>query len=134
MGYDRITSWVESHFNPRDYNSYFEFEQAVKQRFNSDGIDLPKGAESEMMDHFEGYFSQQDNTIIRTSSLDNYTAPSPEILEISPDFINLGAPLTETVQPLPEIFQDMPQVPSQSAAPSSFFGKIGGFFKRLFKI
>jgi hypothetical protein len=131
MAYDRIISWVEDHFNAADYSSYFEFEQAVRNRFNEDGIDLPKGAESQMMDYFQNSFQAEDNTILQQSTFDSYIPPSPEILEISADFFNAGAPLTESVQPLPEIFQDAPQIKQQ---PITFFGKVGGFFRRLFRI
>lgn len=130
MGYSRIISWVESNFNPRNYNSYFEFEQAVKNRFNSDGIDLPKGAESEMMDYFEGYFTKQDQTIIPTTSLDRYTPPEPEILQINPDFFTPS----QSSEDLPEILQPLPQEPVTSPGRLGNIGKsIGGFFRRLFR-
>jgi hypothetical protein len=138
MGYSRITSWVESHFSPRDYKSYFEFEQAVKQRFNSDGIDLPKGAESEMMDYFAGYFDQIESPlqqqVIEPIPFDTYTPPEPEILQINEDFFTPQASSEmQTTQELPSILQPVSQ-PSTSQQPPTFFGKISGFFKRLFRI
>lgn len=133
MAYDRIISWVESNFDTRQFDSYVEFEQAVRQRFNNDGIDLPKGAESQMIDYFQRLFPEPESPlVVPASMLDTYIPPSPEILEISPDFFNTGAPLVESVQPLPDIFQDV--TPLQSSQPTSFFGKVSGFFKRLFRI
>lgn len=136
MGYERIISWVESNFNVNDYSSYFEFEQAVRKRFNSDGIDLPKGAESQMMDYFKQNFQEGESPIMRSSTLDSYTPPDPEILQIQPEFFDIGtSSLPEPGFEVPDILQDIPQQPVQ---PASFFGKVSskvsGFFRRLFRI
>lgn len=126
MGYDRIIDWVEDHFKPSDYADYFSFEQAIRQRFNADGIDLPKGAESQMMDHFESFFEKTESPII-SPTLASYSAPEPEILQISSDFFAVGAPFQEPkAEPVPQMFRDVP------SPKVSFFGKVSGFFKRMF--
>lgn len=137
MGYSRINTWVESHFSPRDYKSYFEFEQAVKQRFNSDGIDLPKGAMSEMMDYFGNYFDQIESPVqqqtIQPIPFDTYTPPEPEILQISEEFFKF-APFSETPSSVPQELPSILQPAPATQQPATFFGKVSGFFKRLFRI
>lgn len=128
MGYDRIIDWVEDHFKPSDFSDYFSFEQAIRQRFEADGINLPKGAESQMMDHFESFFEKTESPIISTT-LASYSAPEPEILQISSDFFAVGAPFQEAkAEQVPAMFKDV-QMPSVS-----FFGKVSGFFKRMFRL
>lgn len=126
MGYDRIISWVESHFNPRDYPSYFAFEQAIRERFNQDGIDLPKGAESQMMDYFEGNFPQGESPVLATT-LDDFAPVKSEIMEIDTSFFaeQPESDFWNTSQPFPEMFKETKK--------GTIFGRIGGSISSMFK-